>query len=119
MATRASAAGRRPRWGGRGPTTDGYGWAVRILVVSNLYPPVVRGGYEMECHDVVEHLRRRHEVTVLTSVHRRRQAATAPGVLRLLPFADSTRRTSVFLAPIAALRGVRKMRAVLAQCRPD
>jgi len=39
---------------------------LRILVVSNLFPPVVRGGYEMICADAVEHLRERHEVTVLT-----------------------------------------------------
>jgi glycogen synthase len=41
---------------------------VKILVVSNIYPPVVRGGYEVECAAVVELLRNRgDEVRVLTS----------------------------------------------------
>jgi glycosyltransferase involved in cell wall biosynthesis len=40
---------------------------MRILVVSTLYPPVAVGGYEVECSGVVERLRERHEVLVLTS----------------------------------------------------
>ncbi|RAI43196.1 glycosyltransferase family 4 protein [Rhodoplanes roseus] len=41
---------------------------MRILVVSNLYPPNVLGGYEVGCADVVAALRARgHDVTVLTS----------------------------------------------------
>jgi glycosyltransferase involved in cell wall biosynthesis len=41
---------------------------VRILVVSNIYPPVVRGGYEVECSGVVGLLRERgDDVRVLTS----------------------------------------------------
>lgn len=41
---------------------------MRILVVSNFYPPYTIGGYELGCFEVVEALRRRgHEVTVLTS----------------------------------------------------
>jgi glycosyltransferase involved in cell wall biosynthesis len=43
---------------------------VRILVVSNLYPPHVLGGYEILCAQVVDRLRARgHEVRVLTSAH--------------------------------------------------
>jgi glycogen(starch) synthase len=49
-------------------TVDGYGMEpVRILVVSTLYPPVARGGYEVECASVVERLCERHDVLVLTS----------------------------------------------------
>jgi glycosyltransferase involved in cell wall biosynthesis len=40
---------------------------MRILIVSNLYPPAAIGGYEIECAAVAEHLARRHEVRVLTS----------------------------------------------------
>src|SRR5262245_23813684 len=41
---------------------------MRLLVVSNYYPPYYRGGYELGCHDNVERLRRAgHEITVLTS----------------------------------------------------
>lgn len=42
---------------------------MKVLVVSNLYPPTVIGGYELSCAQVVEELRRRgHDVRVLTSV---------------------------------------------------
>src|SRR6185312_5590282 len=41
---------------------------MKILVVTNLYPPQHVGGYELGCRDVVEKLRGRgHEVRVLTS----------------------------------------------------
>ena len=41
---------------------------MRILVISNLYPPRVLGGYELAAHKIVEGLRSRgHDVRVLTS----------------------------------------------------
>lgn len=41
---------------------------MRILVVSNLYPPHYIGGYELGCQQVVESLRQQgHQVKVLTS----------------------------------------------------
>jgi glycogen synthase len=41
---------------------------MRILVISNFYPPHFIGGYEIGCRDVVEVLRSRgHDVRVLTS----------------------------------------------------
>jgi glycogen(starch) synthase len=41
---------------------------MRILVVSNLYPPGFQGGYELGCAHVTEELRRAgHDVRVLTS----------------------------------------------------
>jgi glycosyltransferase involved in cell wall biosynthesis len=41
---------------------------VRILVISNLYPPEVLGGYEILCHQVCQDLiRRGHQVLVLTT----------------------------------------------------
>jgi glycosyltransferase involved in cell wall biosynthesis len=43
---------------------------MRILVLSNLYPPNVVGGYERLCHEVATELAARgHEITVLTSGH--------------------------------------------------
>ena len=43
---------------------------MRILVLSNLYPPHFIGGYELGCRDIVEALRKRgHEVLVLTSMY--------------------------------------------------
>ena len=43
---------------------------VRILVISNLYPPHHIGGYELGCADVVKGLEDRgHDIAVLTSSH--------------------------------------------------
>lgn len=78
---------------------------MRLLVISNLYPPDVQGGYEILCAQVVERLERRgHEVWVLTSTAASREAARAGGrVLRRLgltaPFPDRVPRSlSRFLA---------------------
>jgi glycogen synthase len=43
---------------------------MKILVISNLYPPHYVGGYELRCQKVVDALRKRgHAVEVLTSNH--------------------------------------------------
>ena len=60
---------------------------MRILAVSNLYPPDVLGGYEIRCRRTVEWLRARdHSVAVLTSVPRV-PAGAEPGVARRLQLA--------------------------------
>ena len=44
---------------------------MRILVVTNLYPPHHQGGYELRCQQVAEHLHRQgHAVRVATSSYR-------------------------------------------------
>ena len=44
---------------------------MRILVVSNMYPPHHLGGYELSCRDVMDRLRARgYEITVLTTTMR-------------------------------------------------
>jgi glycogen synthase len=44
---------------------------VKVLVLSNLYPPDVVGGYEIACGQAADALRRRgHDVLVLTSIPR-------------------------------------------------
>lgn len=65
---------------------------MRILVVSNLYPPAVQGGYEILCAQVVEWLRARgHEVVVLTT-------GEEEGQLRLsAPFPGPPRRYRLFM----------------------
>ncbi len=62
---------------------------LRVLVVSNLYPPHAMGGYELSCRDVVERFRRRgHVVDVLTTTTRLPGVADDPqdGVRRQLPW---------------------------------
>ncbi len=61
---------------------------MKILVVSNLYPPDVCGGYELCCQQAVDALRARgHEVLVLTTAPRRPVDAE-PDVRRLLKLVD-------------------------------
>ncbi len=88
---------------------------LRLLVLSNLYPPAVRGGYEVECHGVVEHLRRGHDVTVVTSTE---GDGDEPHVRRLLPWSEDT-RAGVLRAPLASLRATRVIAGVLDDVRPE
>lgn len=89
---------------------------MRILVVSNLYPPVVRGGYEVECSGVVERLRRHHDVTVLTSTLER--PPTQPHVVRALTFLEESWRGTV-RAPLASVGAARTTRRLLENLDPD
>ncbi|PIY46050.1 MAG: hypothetical protein CO096_28575 [Armatimonadetes bacterium CG_4_9_14_3_um_filter_66_14] len=58
---------------------------MKILVVSNLYPPHYRGGYELGCHDVVRGLQARgHRVLVLTSTYGVSEPTRTEGVWRVL-----------------------------------
>lgn len=65
---------------------------MRILVLTDLYPPAATGGYERSCADVVDRWRRAgHHVEVLTT---RQQLAPAQGqVHRALPFVPATAAT--------------------------
>jgi glycosyltransferase involved in cell wall biosynthesis len=61
---------------------------VRVLVLSNLYPPDAVGGYELGCRQVVDALRARgHDVVVLTTAPRT-PVASPPHVRRALKLAD-------------------------------
>lgn len=52
---------------------------MRILVLTNLYPPHYVGGYELRCRDITEALQARgHEVRVLTSNHQVANAKSEP-----------------------------------------
>jgi glycogen(starch) synthase len=59
--------------------------SMRILVVSNFYPPHYIGGYELGCRDVVEALKSRgHQIKVLTSTHGVPEARVEGDVYRWL-----------------------------------
>ena len=99
---------------------------MRILILSNLYPPNVIGGYERLCHQVASDLvRRGHEVVVLTSRYGGK-TAEYPGqtILRELdlltgpdiytPFAGTAEdRAAIGRASLATLQ------RVLDEVRPD
>jgi glycogen(starch) synthase len=58
---------------------------MKILIVSNLYPPHLIGGYEMGCRDVVEELASRgHDMKVLTSRYGVGKSVNEGKVLRQL-----------------------------------
>jgi len=84
-----------------------------VLVVSNLYPPVAFGGYEVECAGVVEHLRERHDVLVLSSDRDRTGAGEQAGVRRELAFLTPDARGAL-RAPPASVRAAGVARSALA-----
>lgn len=88
---------------------------MRILVVSNLYPPGAVGGYEQRCAGIVDALRSRHDVTVLTSGER---DADEPGVLRTLPLMRAT-KTDSLRAPLFTVAAVRAAREAFDQTQPE
>lgn len=104
---------------------------MRILAVSNLYPPDVIGGYEMACAQVVASLGNGgHEVTVLTSAPRRPVAA-GDGVHRGLQLSDvydpdlanprsATTRTRLNVSALwVDAANVHRLLDELADVRPD
>jgi len=89
---------------------------MRILVISNLYPPASRGGYEVLCAETVERLRDRHEVTVLTSSHQ--GVPGEPGVIRELAYLPPGKASAV-RAPAAAVAAAKVARRVLDELRSE
>jgi glycosyltransferase involved in cell wall biosynthesis len=89
---------------------------MRILIISNLFPPVTSGGYEVECGSVAEHLGHRHEVLVLSSAPPG-GLPEEPGVRRELTYLSGDAR-GARQAPPAALRGAASARRAL-QWGPD
>lgn len=91
---------------------------MRILVISNLYPPAVRGGYELSCAGAVDGLRENgHDVLVLTSKLRAGDGKDRE-TLRRLPFLSQNVFGSL-RAPLASIAAARTTRKVLRSFRPD
>ena len=66
---------------------------MRILVLSNLYPPYYVGGYELRCKQIIDALRRRgHDVFVLTSDY----GVDTPGAVEVEPDISRTLRLHGF-----------------------
>jgi glycosyltransferase involved in cell wall biosynthesis len=91
---------------------------LRLLVITDLYPPVAFGGYERTCAELVDGLRERHDVTVLTSDLRRNAAPPLPWVRRELPYLGPGRR-EIVRVPRAAAQAARVSREVLEELRPE
>jgi glycosyltransferase involved in cell wall biosynthesis len=91
---------------------------VRILIVSNRFPPVTVGGYELCCAEVAERLAGSHDVLVLTSRAEHPPAREPLTVRRELPLLSSGPRGSL-RAPLAAIAATRLVRRVVADFRPE
>jgi glycogen synthase len=92
---------------------------MRLLFLTERYPPHYTGGYEIACRAVAETLRARgHEIAVLTSNYRTPStAADDPGVLRLLHRPQDS--ANVFEPAFWERADTRTLRRVLAEFRPD
>lgn len=84
---------------------------MRILVVTNLYPPDAEGGYEFGCRDVVEGLERRgHVVKVVT--RRAQNGVSDVGVERVLRYRRAGDRKLLVWGPALSLLDVVSMRRI-------
>jgi glycosyltransferase involved in cell wall biosynthesis len=93
---------------------------VKLLVISDLYPPVGFGGYELDCESFVRGAGERHDVTVLTSRLDAASTPSVPGVRRELPWVGSNRRVrDSAMAPVTAVRAASIVRDTLEEIRPD
>jgi glycosyltransferase involved in cell wall biosynthesis len=90
---------------------------MRVLVITDLFPPIGFGGYERTCADLVDGLDGSHEVTVLTSDLRRDAAPPEPRIRRELAYLGPERR-ELARVPVAAARAANVTRRVLAEVRP-
>jgi glycosyltransferase involved in cell wall biosynthesis len=92
--------------------------SVRILVITDLYPPIAFGGCERTCATLVEALRDRHDFTVLTSDLRRDEAPEQSWVRRELPYLGPQRRAALRV-PRAAVDAATATRRALRDAHPD
>src|SRR5215471_1043957 len=108
------------------------GIRVRILMLSNLYPPYVEGGAEILAGNIAAGLERRgHEVLVLTSfygLHHIKHEGNVTRTLQLAPTAHFNRRRFVWLQldqPYNYYRryhrrsNAQELRRVVEESRPD
>jgi glycogen(starch) synthase len=93
---------------------------MRILVVSNLYPPHTIGGYEERCKDVVDALRARgHTLQVLTSSYGLAAPADEGQINRTLRFHWTNPVRSLPGLALAEWRDQQTVRDVIRQRNPD
>ena len=102
----------------RAPEGARHTFRVRILVVSNLYPPIQVGGYELRCAVTARWLAREHDVCVLTSRRGRGKLESESHVLRQLPLLPGDWRGTL-RAPFASLYAARLMRRLVRRFSPD
>lgn len=87
---------------------------MRILVLTDLYPPHFLGGYELRCRDNVEELANRgHEVSILTSRWKVGRGTIEDNVYRLLhydPLDENLRVKKGLPDPLCLLRRYKQLK---------
>jgi glycosyltransferase involved in cell wall biosynthesis len=96
---------------------------MKMLFISNFYPPHHRGGYEMLCHEVAAQLEMRgHQVSVLTSTYGVNGKQEEPGVYRWLKLesdVDYYHPRQVLRYWVDRRANLRAVHAVLTEYAPD
>lgn len=96
---------------------------MKILAITNFYPPHKIGGYEMLCQDVCDRLEERgHTITILTSTYGVNQPVVEGKIHRLLSMEADLHFYKVsqsWLYPLARQRNVQAVRRLVAQTQPD
>jgi glycogen synthase len=58
---------------------------MKVLIISNIYPPIIFGGYEILCSQVGDELKKKgHEITILTSEFLSQEIKDEEGIYRCL-----------------------------------
>jgi glycosyltransferase involved in cell wall biosynthesis len=96
-------------------------FAMKILVITNLYPPHQWGGYELRCKQVVDHLiRRGHEVEVLTSVCDDRKCKLHPNEKNVYRKLHNIHEVQTrYQKAITIISDLRKMDKLIRRFKPD
>jgi len=93
---------------------------MKILVISNLYPPHFMGGYEIACKTVVDELKKRgHQVTVLTSTWQSEGGEKEDEVWRVLHYFSRARWRFLVRIFFAERADYIKAKEVLEYCHHD
>ncbi len=96
---------------------------MKILFLSNLYPPHVIGGYEALCQEVVEGLAKRgHRVSVLTSTYGYDGEVSEENVHRLLSLEGNLqfyKMKAAWSYPLKRKRNLDHLRRTIAAEQPD
>lgn len=96
---------------------------MKILFLSNLYPPHVIGGYETLCMEAVEGLAKRgHEVSVLTSTYGYDREITEGNIYRLLSLEGDLqfyKMKDAWTYPRRKQRNLEHLRSLVVALKPD
>ena len=99
---------------------------MRILILTDHYPPYIKGGAELNCALISDALKEHgHNVTILTSYYGIPEPDITDNIYRILPFVEQSysnhfqRRISQLLLLIASIRTYHLTKKTVSQIKPD